>query len=113
RSFQTVDVQVTSCCCSAQSLGARLNSRISHSIGERSVYVRFFHVTVSDSSPNLSVGGSGLSGFSSGRASSEGPDGSDSPTALVAVTVNVYTTSFCSPLTVQVVEAHSVASPRP
>jgi hypothetical protein len=61
---------------------------------------------MSSLSPNSSVGGTGLSGFSSGRASRDGGDGSDSFTSLVAVTVNVYFTLFVSPSNVQVVVAH-------
>ena len=48
----------------------------------------------------------GVSGRASGRAISDGPDGSESPTRFVAITVKLYSTLFVSPSSVQVVAAH-------
>src|SRR4051812_10897987 len=62
-------------------------------------------------SPALTVGASGGDGFSSGRISLEAGDGSDSLTSFVAVTVKTYFTSLVSPVSVQVVVAHSWLKP--
>ena len=50
-----------------------------------------------------SVGGAGVSGRASGRAVSDGADGSESPTRFVAITVKLYSTLFVSPSSVHVV----------
>src|SRR5690606_14919341 len=105
------DPPVWHCFWVTPSVGAGLISRLTHSMADRSVYVRFFHDTVSSLSPNSSVGGSGFSGFSSGRASRDAGDGSESPTSFVATTVNVYFTLFLSPSKVHVVVLHACSWP--
>src|SRR5690606_24469729 len=62
--------------------------------------------TVSCWSPRSARGAAGFSGRTSGRATAEGTDGSESPTSLVATTWKVYSVSLVSPVIVQDVEAH-------
>src|SRR5690606_35577551 len=85
--------------------GAGEICRLNDSTGEPGV-VGVFHATLSDLSPKTSVGGTGVSGRASGRAMSEAPDGSESPTRLVATTWNAYSTLFVSPSRVHVVVSH-------
>ncbi|MNI92824.1 hypothetical protein D3C73_1506740 [compost metagenome] len=49
-----------------------------------------------------------MSGRASGRATSDDPDGFDSPTRFVAVTWNVYSTLFVRPSSVHVVDWQSL-----
>src|SRR5690606_20712743 len=85
--------------------GAGEICRLNDSTGEPGV-VGVFHATLSDLSPKSSVGGTGVSGRASGRATADAPDGSESPTRLVATTSKVYSTLFVSPSSVHVVESH-------
>nr|WP_317451861.1 hypothetical protein [Microbacterium sp. NIBRBAC000506063] len=47
-----------------------------------------------------------MSGRASGRATSDAGEGGESPTRLVAITWNTYSTLLVSPSRVQVVAAH-------
>lgn len=70
------------------------------------------HWAVSSPSPNeVQRGAAGASGTASGRATAEAGLGSDHPTTFCAATVNVYSTSFVSPVMVQVVELQAVWPP--
>src|SRR5690625_1371836 len=69
------------------------------------------HSTSSSPSPKVSCGAAGRSGRTSGRATAEGPEGSESPTGLVAVTVKLYSTLFVSPPMVQVMVGQSWLTP--
>ena len=64
--------------------------------------------TSSDLSPNFRVGGFGVSGRASGRATADVGDGLPSPTRFVAVTAKVYSTLFVSPSRVHVVDVHDL-----
>ncbi len=63
-------------------------------------------------SPGFDRGGaSGGDGFSSGRISLDAIDAGESPTSLVANTVNTYFTLLVSPESVQVVVGHACSKP--
>ena len=91
--------------CTTPDGGAGEISSVKLSTGEPSVR-GVVQLTVRLRSPKPSVGGAGVSGRTSGRAVSDGIEGSDSPTRLVAVTTKLYSTLFVSPSSVHVVEAH-------
>ena len=85
--------------------GAGEISRLYEDTGDPGV-VGVVHDTSSDLSPNFRVGGFGVSGRASGRATAEVGDGLPSPTRFVAVTANVYSTLLVSPSRVHVVDVH-------
>ena len=92
--------------------GAGEICRLYDSTGEPGV-VGVFHATSIDLSPKSSVGEAGVSGRASGRATAEAPDGSESPTRLVATASKVYSTLFVKPSSVQVVVSHCLLYPLP
>ncbi len=86
--------------------GAGEISRLYFSTGEPGV-VGVTHDTDRLRSPKTSDGAAGVSGRASGRAVSDGADGSDGPTRFSATTVKLYSTLLVRPSSVQVVARHS------